>query len=107
MSSPGKQLIYFGSIAWEKAQSDGVDLSKSRSFASCTMLDAGAKVDELQRRHGIGPTTYRRWCRKYGGREVSEAQRLTKTGEKRRLKRLGGDQAVNVQVLQELLKKSW
>jgi putative transposase len=70
--------------------------------------EAGAKVDELCRRHGISPTTYYRWRRKYGGLEVPEAQRLKKLEEEnRRLKRLVADQAVNVQVLQDLLGKSW
>ena len=70
--------------------------------------EAGANIEELCRRHGISPTTYYRWRRKYGGLEVPEAQRLKKLEEEnRRLKRLVADQAVNVQVLQDLLGKSW
>jgi len=70
--------------------------------------EAGANIEELCRRHGISPTTFYRWRRKYGGLEVPEAQRPGKLEEEnRRLKRLVADQAVNVQVLQDLLGTSW
>ena len=56
----------------------------------------------------ITSTTYYRWKRKYGGMEVNEAKRLRKVEEEnRRLKRLVADQAVNIQVLNELLGKEW
>ncbi len=70
--------------------------------------DAGAPIAELCRKHGITSTTYYRWKRKYGGMEVSEAKRLRKVEEEnRRLKRIVADQAVNIQVLNELLGKEW
>lgn len=70
--------------------------------------DAGAPISELCRKHEITSTTYYRWKRKYGGMEVSEAKRLRKVEEEnRRLKRLVADQAVNIQVLNELLGKEW
>jgi putative transposase len=70
--------------------------------------DAGAPIAELCRKHEITSTTYYRWERKYGGMEVSEAKRLRKIEEdNRRLKRLVADQAVNIQVLNELLGKEW
>lgn len=70
--------------------------------------DAGASISELCRKHEITSTTYYRWKRKYGGMEVSEAKRLRKVEEEnRRLKRLVADQAVNIQVLNELLGKEW
>lgn len=70
--------------------------------------EAGAQIEELCRRHGISPTTYYRWRRKYGGLEVDEARRLKQLeNENRRLKRIVADQAVNLQVLKDLLGKSW
>lgn len=70
--------------------------------------EAGAGIEELCRRHGISPTTYYRWRRKYGGLEVDEARRLKQLeDENRRLKRIVADQAVNLQVLKDLLGKSW
>ena len=38
--------------------------------------EAGAKIAELCRRHGITETTFHRWKRKYGSLQVSEAKRL-------------------------------
>src|SRR6266851_1338017 len=38
--------------------------------------EAGAKVSELGRRHGISDATFYTWRSKYGGLEVSEMRRL-------------------------------
>jgi putative transposase len=38
--------------------------------------EAGAKVADVCRRHGISQVTYHRWKSKYGGMTVSEARRL-------------------------------
>ncbi len=38
--------------------------------------EAGAKIDELCRRHRISRETYYRWKQKFGGMSVSEARRL-------------------------------
>jgi putative transposase len=66
--------------------------------------DAGAQTRELCRRHGISANTFYRWRRKYGGMEVSEARRLKQLeDENRRLKRIVADQALNLQVLKDLL----
>ena len=51
--------------------------------------EAGAKTEEVWRRHGISSATFYKWKAKYGGLEVSEARRLkTLKDENRRLKRL-------------------
>ena len=39
-------------------------------------VDAGAKIRDVIRRHGISEQTYHRWKGKYGGLDVSEARRL-------------------------------
>jgi len=70
--------------------------------------DAGAKVSELCRRHAITETTFQRWRRKYGGLQIPEARRLkTLEEENRQLKRLVADQALNLQVVKDLLGKKW
>ena len=38
--------------------------------------EAGAKVSELCRRHGISDATFYTWRSKYGGLEISEVRRL-------------------------------
>jgi putative transposase len=66
--------------------------------------EAGAVVRELCRREGITETTFYRWRQKYGGMQVSEARRLKQLeAENARLKRLVADQALNLQVLKEIL----
>ena len=66
--------------------------------------DAGAEVRDLCRRHGMAETTYYRWRKKYGGMDVSDARWLKQLEEEnRRLKRIVADQALNLQVLKDLL----
>lgn len=66
----------------------------------------GAKIAELLRRHGISQPTFYAWRRKYGGLKVDEAKRLRALeDENRRLKRVVADQALNIQVLKDLLGK--
>lgn len=70
--------------------------------------EAGAKVAELARRHGVSEMTLHRWRRKYGGMAVPEARRLKALEEEnRQLKRLVADQALNLQVVKDLLGKKW
>jgi putative transposase len=38
--------------------------------------EAGAKVADLSRKHGISEATFYNWKAKFGGMTVSEAQRL-------------------------------
>ncbi|MBZ0254056.1 MAG: IS3 family transposase, partial [Candidatus Methylomirabilis sp.] len=68
--------------------------------------EAGAKVGELCRRHGISEPTYHRWRSKYGGLEVSEAKRLRALeDENRRLKHLVADLTLDNQALKAVLFK--
>ena len=67
-------------------------------------VDAGATIREVSRRHGIAETMYYRWGTKYGGMDVNEARRLKQVEEEnRRLKRIVADQALNLQILKDLL----
>ena len=66
------------------------------------------KSGEVIRRHGISRETYYRWRRKYGGMQVSETKRLRALEEEnRQLKRVVADQALNIQVLKDVLGKEW
>ena len=66
------------------------------------------KTGELIRRHGIARETFYRWRKKYGGLQVPEAKRLRALEEEnRRLKRVVADQALNIQVLKDVLGKEW
>ena len=70
--------------------------------------DAGAKVVDLVRKHGVTEQTLYRWKKKYGGLQASEAKRLKALEEEnRQLKRLVAEQALNLQVVKDLLGKKW
>ena len=70
--------------------------------------EAGMKVVDLCRKHGISDVTFYKWRSKFGGLEISEARRLKRLEEEnQRLKRLVADQALDILVLKEvLIKKS-
>ncbi|MGV2141639.1 IS3 family transposase [Agrobacterium sp. 16-2014-1-2a] len=68
--------------------------------------EAGAKVADLCRRHGISEATFYNWKAKYGGMEVSEAKRLKALeDENARLKKLLAEQMLDAAALRELLPK--
>jgi putative transposase len=82
--------------------------SEEKIVAVLQEWDAGAKMADLVRRHGVTEQTLYRWKKKYGGLQVSEAKRLkTLEEENRQLKRLVADQALNLQVVKDLLGKKW
>ena len=69
--------------------------------------EAGAKPDELCRRHGISSATLYKWKAKYGGLEVSEARRLKALeDENRRLKKLLAESMLDNAALKDLLGKN-
>jgi len=41
--------------------------------------DAGSKVKDICRQHGIGDATYYNWKSKYGGMQASDLKRLEET----------------------------
>lgn len=68
--------------------------------------ETGMKVPDICRKHGISNATYYNWKSKYHGMEVSDVQRMKQLEEEnRRLKNLVADQALNIQVLESVLKK--
>jgi putative transposase len=70
--------------------------------------EAGSKVDDLCRRHGISSATFYAWRKKFGGMEVSDAKKLRELEtENARLKRIVADQMLEVTAMKELLAKNW
>ena len=81
--------------------------SGARIIEILKQADAGMKVMNLCRWPGISDATFYKWRSKYGGLGVSEAVRLRRLEEENRcLKRLVADQALDIQVLQEVLGKN-
>jgi len=69
--------------------------------------EAGMKTADLCREHGISAATFYGWKSKYGGMDVSEAQRLkAMEDENRRLKHLVADLSLNQEVLKAVIRKN-
>ncbi|SPE19103.1 Insertion element ISR1 uncharacterized 10 kDa protein A3 [Candidatus Sulfotelmatomonas gaucii] len=70
--------------------------------------EVGVPVAEVIRKHGISEQTFYRWKAKYGGLEVSEAQRLRHLEEEnRKLKQLVAEQALDIFGFKAVLSKKW
>jgi putative transposase len=81
--------------------------SEEQIIAVLQEAEAGAKVSELCRRHGISDPTFDAWRSKDGGLEVSEMRRLRQLeDENRRLKALVADQALDIRALKDVLAKN-
>jgi putative transposase len=69
--------------------------------------EAGDGTAEVCRRYGISEQTFYRWKAKYGGMQVSDAQKLkTLEDENRRLKKLPAESMLDVAALKDLLGKN-
>jgi putative transposase len=70
--------------------------------------EAGAKVADLVRRHGVSEQSFYRWKSKYGGMEVSDARRLRELErENARLKQLLAEAELDKAMLKDVLGKKW
>ena len=82
--------------------------TESQIVAILKEADAGMKVAEVCRAHGISQPTYYVWKRKYGGMEVSELRRIRKLeAEHGKLKRMDADLAMENHALKELIEKNF
>ena len=69
--------------------------------------EAGVKTADLCREHGISDATFYNWKAKYGGLDVSEAQRLRQVeDENRRLKALVADLSLDKEALKAVIRKN-
>jgi putative transposase len=85
----------------------GSRFSEEQIIAILREHDAGAKTEEVCRRHGISSATFYKWKSKYGGLEVSDARRLKALeDENKRLKRLLAEAMLDNAALKDLLAKN-
>ncbi|KHK00218.1 Mobile element protein [Desulfovibrio sp. TomC] len=81
--------------------------SEEQIIGILKQAEAGMTVAAVCRQHGISDATFYKWRSKFGGLEVTEARRLRGLEEEnQRLKRLVADQALDIQVLKEVLGKN-
>ncbi len=70
--------------------------------------EAGMKVPEVCRKHGISDATYYNWKSKFGGMTVSEAQRLKALeAENAKLKKLLAESLLDNAALKDVLGRKW
>jgi putative transposase len=70
--------------------------------------ESGMKTADVCREHNISSNTFYAWKSKFGGMNVSEAQRLRQLeAENAKLKRIVAEQAMDNIALKDLLSKNW
>ena len=70
--------------------------------------EAGTKVADLCRKHGISDATYYNWKAKFGGMTVSDAQRLKALeAENSKLKRLLAESLLDNAALKDVVGRKW
>ncbi len=68
--------------------------------------DAGKKVKDICRRHGISDATYYNWKSKYGGMQASDLKRLKETeAELSQYKKMHAELARENYALKDLIEK--
>ena len=70
--------------------------------------EAGTKIADLCRKHGISDATYYNWKAKFGGMTVSDAQRLKALEvENSKLKRLLAESLLDNAALKDVVGRKW
>ena len=86
----------------------GTRYSEEQIIRILKEVEMGMTVAEVCRKHGVAEQTVYRWRNKYGGLETSELQRLRELEtENSRLKRIVAQQALDIDVLKEVVSKKW
>jgi putative transposase len=68
--------------------------------------DAGIKVQDICRKHGICPATFHRWKSKYGGMDASDLKKMKELeAENAELKRMYADLSLENNALKNLIEK--
>jgi putative transposase len=82
--------------------------SEEQIIAVLKEAEAGAKVADLCRKHGISDATFYNWKAKYAGMTVAELRRLRELeAENAKLKRIVADQVLDISALKDLLGRKW
>ncbi len=80
--------------------------TESRVVAILKEADAGMKVSDVCRKHGISDATYYKWKSKYGGMEASDLKRNRELeAENAQLKRMYAELALDNAAMKDLIAK--
>ena len=81
--------------------------TETQIVSSLKEADAGAKVKDLCRKHGISNATYYNWKSKHGGMEASDLKRMKELeGELSQYKRMYAELARENDAMRNLIEKS-
>jgi putative transposase len=85
----------------------GSRFTEEQILAALQQQESGQKtVDQICREMGISQATFYKWKKKYGGMTASEAKRLRiLESENARLKRLLSERTLELDALNDVLKK--
>lgn len=82
--------------------------SEEQIIGILKQAEAGMKIVDLCRMHGISDVTFYNWRKKYGGMDVSDAKRLRQLeDENRKLKQMLADALLDNKVLKDVVSKKW
>ena len=82
--------------------------SEAEIIAALKRSEAGLTYEQIGREMGVSKHTLAAWKAKYGGMNVSEAQRLRQLeDENARLKKLVADQEMDIAILKEVASGHW
>ena len=80
--------------------------SEEKIIALLKQAEAGVKMSELARKHGVSEATLYNWKARYGGMDVSQLRRLKEfESENARLKRMYADLSLTHHALQDAVQK--
>ena len=80
--------------------------SESKIVSLLKEAEAGRKLSDICREHGISSATFYQWRSKYGGMEASDIKKLKELQEENeKLKRMYADMALENQAIKDLLGK--
>ena len=81
--------------------------TEAQIIAALKQVEAGRTVEDVARECGVSQATMYTWKAKYGGLDVSEAQRLRSLeDENSRLKRLVADLSLDKEMLKAVIAKN-
>ena len=82
--------------------------SETQIVSILKQQDAGLKVADICREHGISQATFYKWRSKYGGMDASMLKRVKGLEqENARLKKMYADVQLDAEILKEALAKKW
>lgn len=82
--------------------------SETQIVSILKQQDAGVKVADICREHGISSACFYKWRARYGGMDASMLRRVKELeAENARLKKMYADVQLDAQILKEALAKKW